>query len=161
MTEIVLLWILAVVLMLAGLVGLLLPLLPGAPLLFAGMLLGAWIDDFAYIGTGTLIALGILAALTYAADFAGTAFGARRHGASMRAAVGAGVGGLIGLFFGLPGILIGPFIGAVIAEFTKKNSLRAASRAGIGATIGLVFAAAGKVALGLTMIGIFVLARFL
>jgi hypothetical protein len=160
MSEIVLLWILAVVLMAAGLAGLLLPLLPGAPLLFAGMLLGAWIDDFTYVGTGTLIALGSLAALTYVADFVGTAFGARRYGASTRAAIGAGVGGLIGLFFGLPGILIGPFIGAVIGELSKKNSLRAASRAGLGATIGLVLAAAGKLALGLTMIGLFVLQRF-
>ncbi|HYN00287.1 MAG TPA: DUF456 domain-containing protein [Aestuariivirgaceae bacterium] len=161
MSETLLLWILAVALMAAGLAGLLLPLLPGAPLLFAGMLLGAWIDDFAYVGTGTLIVLGILAALTYIVDFAATAFGARRYGASARAAIGAVVGGLIGLFFGLAGILLGPFIGAVVGEFTKQNNLRAASRAGRGATLGLVFAAAGKIALGLTMLGLFALKRLL
>ena len=161
MTETILLWTLAATLMAAGLAGLLLPLLPGAPLLFAGLLLGAWIDDFAYVGAGTLFALGILAALTYVVDFAATALGARRYGASGRAAAGAVVGGLIGLFLGLPGILLGPFIGAAIGEFTQRNSLRAASRAGLGATIGLVLAAAGKIALGFTMIGVFALKRFL
>ena len=161
MIETILLWILAATLMAAGLAGLLLPLLPGAPLLFAGVLVGAWIDDFAYVGSGTLIVLGILAALTYVVDFAATALGARRYGASARAATGAVVGGLIGLFFGLPGILLGPFIGAAIGEFTQRNSLRAASRAGLGATIGLVLAAAGKIALGFTMIGVFALKRFL
>lgn len=161
MNEPLLLWTLAVALMLAGLAGLLLPILPGPLLLFAGLWLGAWIDGYTYVGAGTLITLGVLAALMYAIDVAATAFGARRFGASKRAAVGAVIGGLVGLFFGLPGILIGPFIGAVAGELSQRGTLRAASRAGFGATVGVALAAAGKLALGLAMIVIFVAMRFL
>lgn len=158
--ETALLWALAIVLMGAGLAGLLLPLIPGAPLLFGGLLLAAWIDDFAYVGAGTLVALGIMAALTYACDFVGTALGAKRYGASPRAIAGAAAGVIIGLFFGLFGILLGPFVGAVIGELSVRRDLGAATRVGWGATVGLALAAAGKLALGAAMIGIFVVVRF-
>jgi uncharacterized protein len=161
MDATVLLWILAVVLVLAGLAGLVLPLLPGPVLLFAGLLLAAWIEDFVHVGAGTLTALGIMAALTYACDVAGTAFGAKRYGASRRAILGAAIGGLAGLVFGLVGILIGPFIGAVIGEFSSGPGIRAATRAGWGATVGLALAAAAKLALGVAMIGVFLVVRFL
>ena len=160
MDPIAILWGLAVLLVLAGLAGLVLPALPGAPLLFAGLFLAAWAEGFRYVGSGTLVILAILAALTYLVDFAATAVGARRFGASKRAVIGAVVGGLVGLFFGLPGILLGPFAGAVIAELTVRAELRQAGRAGLGATLGLVLGGALKLALALAMIGIFLLARF-
>lgn len=156
----VLLWVLAVVLVLAGLVGLVLPLLPGPALLFAGLLLGAWIEDFVYVGMGTLIALAAMTALIFAADAAGTAFGARRYGASGRAVLGAAIGSLIGLVFGLVGILIGPFIGAVIGELSARPGVVRAARAGWGATIGIAIAAAAKLALGFAMVGVFLVVRF-
>jgi len=143
------------------LVGLLLPVLPGPPLVFAGLLIAAWAEDFAYVGTGTLTLLAVLALLTYAVDFAATALGAKRFGASKRAVLGAAVGALVGLFFGLPGILLGPFIGAVIGELTAQRGLGDAGRAGIGATIGLALGVAGKLAIAFSMLGVFAAARIL
>ncbi|MBW1688265.1 MAG: DUF456 domain-containing protein [Deltaproteobacteria bacterium] len=160
MTADVLLWLLAAVLVLAGLLGLILPALPGAPLLFAGLLVAAWVEDFSYVGSGTLGVLGALALLTYAVDFAASAFGAKRFGASNRAVVGAALGALVGIFFGLPGILLGPFVGAVLGELTGRRGPRNAARAGGGATVGLALGAAAKLALAFSMLGIFALARF-
>jgi uncharacterized protein YqgC (DUF456 family) len=161
MVMTVLLWILAALLVIAGVAGLVLPALPGAPLLFAGLVVAAWAEDFAYVGTGTIVLLAVLAALTYAADFVASALGAKRFGASPRAVTGALIGGLVGLFFGIPGVLLGPFIGAVIGELSVRRDLNAATRAGIGASVGLVLAAAAKIALAFTMLGVFAVARFL
>lgn len=160
MATTILLWILAIGLIVVGLLGLVLPALPGPPLLFIGLLAAAWIEDFAYIGARTLVTLGTLAALMYLLDFAATAFGARRFGASRRAMLGAGLGALLGLFLGFIGVLVGPFIGAAIGELSAQRGLIAAGRAGIGATIGLALGAAAKLALGFAMIGVFLVARF-
>lgn len=153
-------WVLSLLLILIGLAGLVLPAIPGAPLLFAGLVLAAWAEDFAYVGKGTLTILGLLALLTYGVDLWATMFGAKKFGASQRAIVGAVIGAVIGIFFGFPGILFGPFIGAVIGELSTRRGLQAAARAGLGATIGLVLGAALKIALALSMIGIFAIARF-
>lgn len=157
----ILLWTLALVLVVAGIVGLVLPALPGPLLLFAGLWLAAWAEGYLYVGTATLIFLGILAAVATLADFVAGAFGARRYGASGRSVTGAALGAVVGLFFGLPGLLLGPFIGALLGELSARRDLVAAGRAGWGATIGLVLGTAAKVALGVTMVGVFLLARFL
>ncbi len=154
------LMVLGVLLGLAGFAGLLLPALPGAPMLFLGLVIIAWAEDFAYAGGWTLGVLAALAALTYVIDVVAGLLGARRFGASPRAMVGAGIGGLVGLFFGLIGVLLGPLIGACIGQLTAVPDLMAAGRAGIGAAIGLVFGAALKIAVAFTMVGIFALARF-
>ena len=156
----VLLWLLSAILVIAGLLGLVLPALPGAPLLFAGLLVAAWIEDFSYVGGGTLTVLGVLALLTYAVDFAASAMGAKRFGASNRAVVGAAIGALVGIFFGLPGILLGPFVGAVLGELSERRGPRDAARAGVGATLGLALGAAAKLALAFSMLGIFAYYRF-
>jgi uncharacterized protein len=156
----VLYWVLSLLLILIGLAGLVLPAIPGAPVLFAGLFLAAWAEDFAYVGKGTLTILGLLALLTYGVDLWATMFGAKKFGASKRAIVGALAGTVIGIFFGFPGILFGPFIGAVIGELSARRGLDAAARAGFGATIGLVLGVALKLALALSMIGIFAVARF-
>ena len=155
------LWTLAVLLSLAGLAGLVLPALPGAPLLFCGLLLAAWAEDFQYVSGVTLGILAFLALLTYLADIVAGAFGARQFGASNRAMIGAGAGALAGLFFGLPGILLGPFVGAMIGELTAQRSVGAASRAGVGATLGLVLGVASKLSLAFAMLGVFAIARWL
>jgi uncharacterized protein YqgC (DUF456 family) len=158
--EVNLLWILALALVVAGLLGLFLPAVPGAPLLFAGLVVAAWAEHFAFVGWGTLTVLAVLAILTYVVDFAATAFGAKRFGASRRAIIGAAIGAIGGLFFGLPGVLVGPFVGAVVGELSAQRGLRAAARAGIGATIGLALGVAAKLALAFSMLGIFAVARF-
>lgn len=145
---------------LAGFAGLLLPALPGAPLLFLGLVCIAWAEDFAYVGGWTLGILAALAALTYLIDVVAGMLGARRFGASPRALWGAGIGGLVGIFFGVFGIVLGPLIGACIGQLTTVPDLLAAGRAGIGAALGLVLGAALKIAVAFTMVGIFALARF-
>jgi len=160
MDSAIVLWTIAGVLVLAGLAGLILPAIPGAPLIFAGLVIGAWADDFAYVGVWTIVVLAVLTLVTIGVDFWATMFGAKRFGASKRAVIGALVGSIIGLFLGLPGVLFGPFIGAVIGEISSRGSLPQATRAGFGATLGLVLGAAIKLALALSMIGIFVAVRF-
>ena len=158
--SVTLLWLGAVLCVLAGLVGLVLPALPGVPLVFVGLVLAAWAEHFAYVGPGMLVALGLIAALTYVVDFLAGAFGARRFGASSRAVVGAALGGLVGLFFGLAGVLLGPFVGAVLGELSAQRSLGDAGRAGVGATLGLVIGLALKIALAVSMLALYVVARF-
>ena len=154
-------WLLAVLLLVAGLIGLFLPVLPGAPLIFAGLVIAAWAEDFHYAGLWTVVILAILTLLTLAVDFWATIFGAKKFGASKRAVIGALIGLVIGIFLGFPGIIFGPFIGAVVGELSAQKDLKQATRAGIGATIGLVLGAAIKLALALTMIGVFLTLRFL
>lgn len=154
------LWIVVALLVAIGLAGTLLPALPGAPLVFAGLLLGAWIDGFAYVGRGTLILLGAITALTFAVDFAASALGARRAGAHRRAVVGAALGAGVGLFFGLPGIVLGPFLGAVAGELSVRGSLERAGRVGVATWLGMLLGGAVKLALVLSMLLIFALQRF-
>ena len=157
----ILLWLLAAVLIVVGFAGLILPAVPGIPLVFAGLVLLAWAENFAYVGWITLTLLGMLALLSYGVDFLATAFGAKRFGASPRAMAGAALGALAGLFFGLPGIVLGPFVGAIIGEFSGRTSAGAAMQAGVGATLGLLFGALLKLALAFSMVGVFVLDRLL
>lgn len=155
-----LLWIVAVLLVLTGFAGLVLPALPGPPLIFLGLVAAAWAEDFQYVGFWMLAVLAVVTLVAYFVDFAATAFGAKRFGASPRAAIGAAIGTLVGLFFGLPGILLGPFAGAVAGELSARRPLDEAGRAGLGATLGLALGAAIKIALAFVMIGVFILARF-
>src|SRR5947207_15478562 len=103
--------ILATILVVLGLAGTVLPVLPGVLLVFAGLFLAAWAGDFARVGAVGLSIIGALAVLSLVADFAASLLGAKRVGASPLALAGAAVGGIVGIFFGLPGILLGPFIG--------------------------------------------------
>lgn len=157
----ILLWLLAGLLIVLGLAGLILPVLPGIPLMYAGLVLLAWAEDFAHVGWITLTLLGVLTLLSYGIDFLATALGAKRFGASPRAVMGAALGAVAGLFFGLLGILLGPFVGAVLGEFSRKATLQEATQAGVGATLGLLFGALLKLALAFTMLGVFVLVRLL
>lgn len=150
----------ALALILIGLAGTIVPALPGVPLVFAGMWLAAWADHYRHIGTFTLILLGTLAVLALAIDFVAGMLGARRVGASTRALWGASIGTLVGLFFGLPGLLLGPFAGAVIGELTVGSHFGKATSVGIGTWLGLLFGALTKLALCFTMLGVFALAYF-
>jgi uncharacterized protein YqgC (DUF456 family) len=162
----VVLYLLAAVLVLAGLAGTLLPVLPGAPLVFAGLLLAAWADGFQHVGPWPLLALGGLALLSLVVDLWATAHGARRVGASRLAMLGATLGAVVGLFFGLPGLLLGPFAGALGGELLHRRSLDpqhlgAAGKVGVGTWLGLALGAALKLALAFAMLGVFALAWWL
>lgn len=136
-------------------------MVPGAPVLFLGLLLGAWADNFHYIGLWTLLLLSLMTALTYVVEFAASALGVKKYGGSNRAMIGAALGGIVGMFLGIPGILFGPFFGAVIGELSLQRRLNEASRAGVGTVVGLAIGLAGKFAIGIAMIGLFLLMRFI
>lgn len=154
------LWALSLLLVLAGLAGAVLPAIPGAPLVFAGLLLGAWIDGFQKVGWFPLTVAGILAALTFAVDLAATALGAKRVGASPLALVGAAVGTVAGLFFGFVGVVVGPFAGAALGEYAARRDLRQAGKVGFGTWLGIVLGSAVKIGLLLAMVGVFAVAWF-
>jgi uncharacterized protein len=150
-------FILSGVLIVAGMAGAVLPAIPGVPLVFAGMLLAAWTDHFQHVGALTLSVLGILALFAILIDFVAGLLGARRVGASGRALWGATLGTLVGLFFGLPGLLLGPFVGAVAGELSAGSKMEKATKVGIGTWLGLLFGTLAKLALCFTMLGIFLL----
>src|SRR5262245_18180901 len=154
----ILLWILASAMVLVGLIGVAMPALPGHILIFAGLLVRAWANGFTRVGVWTLVILGAIALASYGVDFVAVALGAKRLGASPRAMTGAALGTLAGLFFGLPGVIVGPFVGAVIGELTTHHDFAKAGKAGVAAWIGFALGTAVQVALAFLMIGIFLVA---
>ena len=154
------LWVVALAAMLLGFLGVVVPLLPGTPLLFAGMLLAAWIDDFRRVGPAWLAFLAFLALAAWALDYVAAAWGVRRSGASNLAMVGAGIGALVGILGGVVGVLIGPIVGAICGELIARRDHRTAARAGVAAGIAFVVASVAKLALAVAMIGTFALAWF-
>lgn len=161
MDTTIILWALATLLVLMGMVGTVVPALPGPTFVFSGLVVAGWAEDFHYIGRHVIIILVVLTALTFLIDFVASAIGAKRVGASVRAILGASIGAVVGLFFGIPGLLLGPFFGAVLGELTVRGSLSQAWRAGIGTWMGMVFGVAAKLALVFSMLGIFIGARFI
>ena len=159
-------YLLAIVLVVVGIAGTILPALPGLPLVFAGMLLAAWAGDFQQVGVPMLVVLGLLTVFSLAVDFWATALGAKRVGASRLAIIGAMVGTLAGLFFGPVGLLLGPFAGAIAGELIHRRSLQKhdlgqAAKIGVGTWFGILFGTVLKLALAFTMLGLFALAWWL
>lgn len=151
-------YVIAGLLMLAGVAGTVLPALPGLPMVFAGMLLAAWAGHFEQVGPAMLVLLGLLTVLSLAIDFAATAMGASRVGASRLALAGAVVGTFAGLFFGPVGLLAGPFVGALAGELIHGREVRKATRVGFGTWLGILFGTVLKIGLAFAMLGIFALA---
>lgn len=154
-------WGLAFVLVVVGLAGTILPILPGVPIVLLGLVLLAWLDGFERVGWWTLLWLTALTVLSMLIDFIATAEGARRFGAGRYAILGATLGLLVGLFFGIPGILLGPFVGAVLGHMAGKASLDDSLRAGVGASIGVVVGTVTGAAIGVLMVIWFALAWWL
>ena len=153
-----LLWVLAVALIVIGVVGTVLPALPGAILVFAGIALAAWIDDFSRISGWTLALLGVMTALAWATDFAAAAMGAHKVGASRYAIVGAALGTIAGVFTGFVGLLFMPLVGAAIGEFIARRDVARAGKVGVATWVGLLVGTALKVAIVFAMVGVFVAA---
>ncbi|QBC44399.1 DUF456 domain-containing protein [Iodobacter fluviatilis] len=151
-------WVLAWVLMISGLLGTLLPFLPSTPFIFGGMLLAAYLDQFVRVGYGWLTVLGLLLILSMALDYIAGALGAKKAGASPAAVWGAIIGGVLGIFAGLPGLLLGPFIGAAVGEFWAKQDVMQAGKVGIATFIGMLVGAVAKIAIGLSMFAVFAFA---
>ena len=157
---IALLWILALVLVGAGVAGTVLPFLPGVPLVFAGLLLAAWAGGFQAVGWPVLAVLGVLTILSFIVEAVASSLGAKRAGATRLAVIGAALGTLVGVFFGLPGLLLGPFVGAALGQLLARGDVVDAGRVGDGAWIGFLVGSAAKLGLALLMVMIFAVAWF-
>ncbi|MCD5363116.1 DUF456 domain-containing protein [Chromobacterium aquaticum] len=143
---------LAALLVIAGLAGTMLPIIPGLPLMFGGLLLAAWLDNFNHLGAISLIIMALLTALGLVIDFFAGLLGAKASGASSQALWGAFIGGIVGMFFGLAGVLLGPLLGAVIGEFIARKDAFQAGKVGIGTFIGFIVGAVAKVACAFAML---------
>lgn len=155
------LWVLAVVLIVVGVVGTVLPAIPGSTLVFAGIALAAWIGDFAQVPVWIVVVAGVLGALTWVVDFAAAAVGARRVGASPWAVAGAAIGTVAGIFTGLVGLLFLPLAGAAIGEYLAERDMLRAGKVGLSTWLGIVIGTALKVAIVFAMLGMFVAALLL
>lgn len=148
------LWIVAVLLIAVGVAGTVLPALPGIPLVFGGVLLAAWIDDFQRIPGWVVGVLAVLAVIGVAVDYLAAAVSARRVGASRQGIIGAAIGTLAGIFSGLWGLLFMPLVGAAIGEFLAHRDALRAGKVGIATWFGLLIGTAVKLAVAFTMVGI-------
>ena len=163
--SMVLLWLLVVLLIGVGLVGSVLPALPGTALVLAGIVLGAWIDDFTRVGAPTLAVVGVLALLAWALDYAAGLLGARRAGASRQALVGAALGTVVGLFMGLVGVLFMPLVGAAAGEYLARRddagAHQQAMKVGLATWLGIMAGLLAKVVIGFVMVGVFAVALWI
>jgi uncharacterized protein YqgC (DUF456 family) len=153
-----LLWVLSAALILIGLAGIVLPALPGTLLVFAGILLGAWIDDFTRVGGLAVGTIAVLAVLAWLMDYVSALLGAKRAGASRQAIIGAAIGTVAGIFMGLVGVLFMPLVGAAAGEYIARRHHGQALRIGVATWLGLLAGMLAKFVLAFMMIGIFVVA---
>jgi uncharacterized protein len=151
----ILLTALAAAVIVVGLVGAIVPGLPGIPLIFAGIWVIAGVDGYRHLGLGWLLGIAAVGAVGLVVDLLAGALGAKRMGASSRAVCGALIGTVIGLFFGIPGLLFGPFFGAVIGELSAGNSVLRSAHAGVSVWVGLIFGTIVKLVSSLMMVALF------
>ena len=149
------LYVLAALLMLGGLAGAVLPALPGIPMVFGGIWLAAAVDGYRHLGWWWLLIIGVLGTIGVVVDFVAGMLGAKRVGASARALWGAALGTLVGMFFGIPGLLFGPFLGALGGELASGTSVLRSAHVGIGTWVGLLVGTLVKLVISFVMIGLF------
>jgi hypothetical protein len=145
----------ALVVMLVGLVGSIVPGLPGSPLVLIAAILHRLFFGTQSVNNTVLLALVVMTVASLVLDFLASMLGAKKFGATWRGAVGAVVGGVIGLFFSLPGIILGPFLGATLFELLGRKEFKKAMKAGTGAVLGLLVGTIGKFAICVMMILLF------
>jgi len=130
--------VIAAILIVLGLLGCFLPVIPGPPLSFGGLLIlhfTRWGD----INTDLLLWLGIAAAIATALDYVFPVWATKRFGGSKRGVWGSTIGLVVGLFFFPPlGIIIGPFVGAFIGEMTANQNQRSALKSALGSFVGFL-----------------------
>lgn len=150
--------VLGAVLVVVGLAGTVLPALPGVPIVFLGLLVAAADDGFHRVGWITLSILFLMMLAAFVIDAVASSLGARKMGASWQAMLGATLGTFAGLFLGLPGLLLGPFVGATLGEWYARRDLKRAGKIGLAAWIGLLLGTACKLAIAFAMVGVWVFA---
>ncbi len=153
--EVTLLWVLCVTLIVLGLAGTVLPVLPGTLLVWAGIVLGAWIDDFARVSVTTVVVVSVLGVVAWGLDYAAGLLGAQKAGASKQALLGAAVGTVVGLFMGLVGVLFMPLVGAAVGEYMARKDQACAVKVGLATWVGIMLGLLAKVVLAFIMVGVF------
>lgn len=149
-------WFLTITLFAVGLIGTVVPIVPGTLIILAAAIIHRLMLGAAKsIGWKTIVVLVLLTLLSYGFDFLGSYCGAKYFGATRWGAIGAIVGAVIGLFFGIIGLFAGPVIGAVVGEFLAGKRMVDAGRAGWGSLLGNLGAMIAKLIIGLAMIAIF------
>ena len=123
--------------------------------MFAGLLLAAWLDGFAKVSVFVIVIIGLIAALAWGVDFVASIITAKKVGASKQALWGTAIGGIVGIFAGIPGLIIGPAVGAILGELLAHQDKSRATTVGIAAGLGFLLAMAAKWVLTLLMLGIF------
>ena len=146
---------LTLLVMLAGLIGSLLPVLPGTPVVLLAAVGHRLYFGAASVSNTILIILVALTLISILFDFLAGMLGAKKFGATWRGMTGAVIGGIVGLFFSLPGIILGPFLGAMLFEMLGDKEFKKAVHAGVGATVGLLLGIAGKFSICVVMIILF------
>jgi uncharacterized protein len=155
-----LLYAVSALLIVVGLAGTVLPALPGLPLMFVGMLVAAWTDGFERVGAWAFVLLALIMLAALAADVLTSIYGAKRAGASKHALWGAAIGTFAGFFFGLPGFILGPFVGAVAGQKVQGGDWRNASKIGLATWLGLAVGTVIKIGLAALMLIVFTVAWF-
>lgn len=154
------LFVLAVLLIVLGSIGTFLPVLPGMPMVFLGMLILAWQGNFQTVSLMFITILGVLALLAFLVDFVLTFYTTKKAGASKYALWGLAIGSLLGLVLGGLGLFVGAILGALIGEYAFKRDLNQATLVGLSAGVGFVVAFAVKLILLFVMLGMFAYAYF-
>lgn len=151
-------WSLTLLLIFVGLVGSVLPLLPGTTLIFVGAVLQRVLLPET-IGTTAVVWIGVLWIISVLADFACTLVGARLLGGSKWGMTGASGGAFVGMFFSPLAILLGTLLGAVAAEkLLSKRTDKDALKSGLGAALGFLVSTIVRVMFALAMVALFVVA---
>ena len=154
------LWLVVILLVIVGIIGAFLPVIPGIPLVFAGLLLGAWLDGFTRVTTTAMVVIGLLTLISFLVDFVASIFTVKSVRASRQAVIGTVLGGLIGIIGGVPGMIVGTVVGAVAGEIVARQSLGQATKVGVAAGLGFILAVVLKLAIALVMIAIFAWAYY-
>ena len=151
-------WLIAIVLMAVGLIGTVLPLLPGTVIILAAAIIHqVMVGPEKSLGWWNIAGLAVLTVLSYALEFGAGYFGAKRFGATKWGAFGATIGMIAGLFYPFPGLLVGPLIGAIAGELIAGKRLVGAGRAGWGTVLGNLAGILGKLTIALAMVCWFLL----
>ncbi|WP_313400260.1 DUF456 domain-containing protein [Stenotrophomonas sp.] len=153
-------YLVAALLVIVGIAGIILPALPGVPLVFVGLLVAAWGDGFERVGWLPLVVLGVLTVISVIVDVIATVVGAQKVGASKLALLGSAIGTVVGLFFMPIGLFVGPFAGALLGEYLHGRQLGQATKVGLGTWLGIILGVALKLGLAMTMLGVFAAAWF-
>ncbi len=151
-------WILSIALIVVGLVGTVMPALPGTVFVLAGIIVAAWIGDFQQVTWWTVGICIALTILSFVLDYAAGIMGAKRVKASRDAIIGAAIGTVVGLAMGLIGVLFMPLVGAAIGEWVGQRNHQQAVKVGVATWLGTMVGLVAKVVIAFMMIGIFIVA---